>query len=308
MNQQAIQSYKKAGNIASQVVNYAKQIIKPGMLLLEIAEKIENKILSLGGKLAFPVSLSINEVAAHYTPSYNDQTLATGLLKVDIGVQINGYIADTAFSINLEKPNSKQYKQNKSLIQAAEQALSSAIKLIKENPKTELSKIGATIQQTITSFNFSPIRNLCGHELGHYLVHAGLTIPNVDNNSNIKLFPGAYAIEPFSTTGTGIVYEAGPSGIYKLNNFSRPRDSLSREILSYIQENYETLPFSKREIIKKFSQRALFSLKILENQGIIKQYPQLIEKLKKPVAQAEHTILISDVSSSQKQEVEITTK
>ena len=100
----------KAGKIASQVRENARQFIKKGMPLLEIAEKIENEIVKLGGKPAFPTNLSINEIAAHYTPSYDDKTIATGLLKIDLGVHINGYIADTAFSMDLE--NSEKNKKH----------------------------------------------------------------------------------------------------------------------------------------------------------------------------------------------------
>lgn len=287
MNATEIQSYKQAGKIAKQVVDYAKSIIRPGVKLLDIAEKIENKIRELGGNLAFPVSLAIDDTAAHYTPTYNDETLATGLLKVDLGVSINGYIADMAFSLDLANS-----PENKKLIQASEAALQAALSIVK--PGIELKEIGKTIQETITKQGFSAIRNLSGHELGKNLIHAGLTIPNVDNGSNINLPQGAFAIEPFSTTGSGIVYDGKPSGIYKLEQRKAIRDNLAREILTYIEKEHGTLPFSQREIIKKFSTRALFSLSLLEKQGILKQYPQLIEKSHKPVAQAEHTILVSD--------------
>ena len=287
MNQSEIQSYRKAGNIAKQTAEYAKSIIRPGIKLLDIAEKIENKIRELKGELAFPVNLSINEIAAHYTPSHDDQTTAQGLLKIDLGVSVNSYIADMAFSLDLENS-----PENKKLIQAAEAALNSALKIVK--PNIELKQIGKVIQIEITKQGFSPIRNLSGHELGKNLIHAGLTIPNVDNGSDIKLPQGAFAIEPFSTTGSGLVYDGKPSGIYKLQEKKAIRDSLARQILKFILENYETRPFSQREIIKKFGTKSLLSLKLLEQAGIIKQYPQLIEKNHKPVAQAEHTILVTD--------------
>lgn len=287
MNTAEIEKYRKSGKIAKQAVEYAKQIVKPGMKLAEIADKIEEKILSLGGKLAFPINLSINEIAAHNTPSYDDEAIAEGLLKIDLGVSINGFISDTAFSLDLENS-----EENKKLIKASEQALDAALKIIK--PGIKLKEIGNSIQTAITSFGFAPIRNLCGHELGKYTVHAGLTIPNVDNGSEIQLKEGAYAIEPFSTTGIGLVYDGKPSGIYKLEGIKAVRESLAREILAYIAEEKQTLPFSQREIVKKFSQRALYSLRLLEQQGIIKQYTHLIEKNKGKVAQSEHTILITD--------------
>ena len=285
-----LEDCRKAGRIAKQAVEYARVIIKKGMPLLEIAEKIENKIIELGGKPAFPVNLCINGIAAHYTPSYNDETCASGLLKVDIGVHVNGAIADTAFSLDLENNS-----ENKKLIEASEYALKNALELIsKMKSKTELGSIGKVIQQATEKFGFSPIKNLCGHELGSYVVHAGCTIPNYDNGNANVLENGIYAIEPFATAGQGVVYEGKPSGIYKLQGRKAIRDSLARQILSFVEEEYKTLPFCERWIVKKFSARALLSLKLLEQAGILHHFPQLVEKSHMPVSQAENTIVIGE--------------
>ena len=144
MNQSEVENLKKAGEIAKQVKTFAREIIKPQLPLKEIAEKIENKIEELGGKPAFPVNLSINEIAAHDTPKHDDERVAEGLLKVDIGVHINGFVADTAISIDLENDPT-----NKSLIESAESALSEAIKTISQN--IELNKIGKAIEKEISS-------------------------------------------------------------------------------------------------------------------------------------------------------------
>src|SRR3989338_9223128 len=122
----------KAGKIACEVKSWIKPQIKKDMPLIEIAEKIEAKIVELGGKPAFPVNLSINEIAAHYTPSHDDKTKAHGLLKVDFGVHIDGWIADNAFSVDLENS-----EENKKLIKASEEALENAIELIKSKIKVK---------------------------------------------------------------------------------------------------------------------------------------------------------------------------
>ena len=153
MDNKEIQDYKQAGEIAKQVVNYAKELIKPDMSLLEIAQKIHKKIQELGAESAFPVNLSINEIAAHYHPTLEDKTTAKGLLKVDIGIHINGFIADTAFSLDLTKDN--KYKE---LIEASQEALSNSLKILNKNPT--LHQIGETIQQAIEDKGFTPIVNL----------------------------------------------------------------------------------------------------------------------------------------------------
>ncbi len=277
----------QAGEISKQVKEFARTIVKPGVLLLEIAEKIEAKIIELGGNLAFPCNLSINEIAAHYTPSYNDETKAHGLLKIDLGVHIDGWIADTAFSMDLDNN-----EENKKLIEASKKALETAQKIIK--PGVNASEIGKSIQETIESQGFSPIINLSGHEMKQYELHAGLTIPNINDNKNISLNKGLYAIEPFATTGSGKVHDGKPSGIYMLQEEKNPRSLLAREILDYITKEYQTLPFCSRWIVKKFGTKALFALRELENNGNLHHFAQLVEKPDSKVSQTENTILVEE--------------
>ncbi len=287
MNASQKQKILKAGEIAKKVKEFAKSIVKKDMLLIEIAEKIENKIVELGGKPAFPTNLSINEIAAHYTPSYNDETKAEGLLKVDMGIHIEGFIADFTFSVDLENN-----PENKKLIEASEKALKSAIEKVKE--EKSLGEIGKAVQETIESYGFSPIVNLTGHEMNEYELHSGIAILNIKNNNSEKLKKGLYAIEPFATNGSGKIYEGKSSGIYQLVDDKNIRSNDARIILNFIIEEYRTLPFCSRWIVKKFGVKSLFSLKQLEENGNLHQYPQLVEVSKGKVAQSEDTIFIDD--------------
>ncbi len=298
MNKQKI---IQAGKISKEIKEWIKPQIKKGTPLLEIADKIENKIIELKGKPAFPVNLSINEIAAHYTPPYNDETKAEGLLKIDLGVNIDGWIADTAFSVDLENN-----EENKKLIEASKKALENAVKLIKNSRKGRvagepgeeqvgtLNEIGKTVQETIESYGFSPVINLTGHEMNEYELHSGTVISNIKNSKIEKLDKGLYAIEPFATNGTGKVHDGKPSGIYILVNEKNIRSPEARKILNFIIEEYKTLPFCSRWVVKKFGVKSLFSLKQLEDNGNLHQYPQLVETSNSKVSQAENTILIDD--------------
>jgi methionyl aminopeptidase len=133
-------------------------------------------------------------------------------------------------------------------------------------------------------------------------LHSGITIPNISDARSIKIVEGLYAIEPFATAGNGSVYDGKPSGIYILNNAKNVRSPLAREVLDFILEEYSTLPFCSRWLIKKFGTKAMLALKELEMNNIIKQFDQLVEISHKPVSQAEHTVLI------QKDKSQITTK
>jgi len=284
MNKQAI---IKAGEISAEVKKYARTFIKEGTPLLEIAEKIESKIIELGGKIAFPTNTSINEVAAHYTPSHNDETKAHGLIKIDLGVHVDGWIADTAFSLDLENN-----EENKKLIEASQEALKNAQKTIKENIST--NQIGKVIQETIESQGFSPIINLAGHEMKQHELHAGLNIPNIDDKKEITIKKGLYAIEPFATNGSGKVYDGKPSGIYMVTDTKNIRSSIAREVLEFILEEYSTLPFCSRWLVKKFGVKALFGLRQLEENGNLHHFPQLIETGKGKVAQTENTMIVDE--------------
>ena len=277
----------KAGKISAEVKKYARSFIKKDIPLLEIAEKIEDKIIELGGKIAFPTNLSINEIAAHYTPSYDDETKARGLLKIDLGVHVDGWISDTAFSMDLE-----DNEENRKLIEASKQALENASKIMKKGVKT--NEIGRAVQETIESKGFTPVRNLSGHQIEHFDLHAGLTIPNFNDNKEITIEPGLYAIEPFATDGSGKVYEGRASGIYILNDTKNVRSPIAREILKYIQEEYKELPFCSRWLVKKFGAKALFGLRQLEEARDIYQFEQLVEAGKGKVAQTEQTFLVED--------------
>ena len=287
MDKQKIDQIIKAGEISQQTKDYAKEIIKKGMPLLEIAEKIENKIHELGGKIAFPVNLSINEIAAHYTPSHDDETKAEGLLKIDIGVHVDGYIADSAFSIDLEDS-----EENKKLIKASRDALENVEETI--DVDSTLGEIGGIIEKTINDQGYNPIINLSGHLMEQYTLHAGVSIPNIDNKSDFSLGEGLFAVEPFATTGTGRVKDGRSSGIYQLENHKNTRSPIAKEVLEYIAEEYATLPFCSRWLVKKFGTKALLALRQLENQGILHHFAQLVESSGGIVSQAENTFLLDE--------------
>lgn len=279
-----IEDYIRAGKISQNVEAFARTIIKKNALALEIAEKIENKILELGGKPAFPVNISIDEITAHYTPSSSDKTILNGLVKIDFGVEFNGKIADRAFSIDMTENN-----EHKKMIELNEKALAKALGILR--PGVFLKEIGEAIHSEIDGTNYSVIRNLSGHALAENVVHAGLTIPNYRNNSTIKLNNIAIAIEPFFTQGLGEVYESSPSEIFMFQNEIPVRDNDTRKLVSFIKGNYKTKPFCKRWLEPNFK-KLDFTLKLLTKQGILHNYPVLIEKSKRPVSQAEHTALI----------------
>lgn len=288
-SKESIEKWKKAGSLASQVKEFAKKLVKKDMPLVELAEKIESKIYELGAKPSFPVNIGINEKAAHFTPLHDDSTkISSGLVKIDLGVAIDGYATDTAFTVDLTPD--KRYKE---MVEATEKALKAATKLAR--PGTEVREIGKTVYETIIEKGFSPIRNLSGHEIDRYQIHAGLSIPNYDNGNTAKLEEGMIiAIEPFATTGVGLVTEGKVSGDFSLIEKRNVRIGYAREVLNFIEKEYSTLPFAERWIFKKFGLKGITSLRFLVKEKVIKSYQELIETSKKPVTHFENTILVKD--------------
>ncbi|MBU2639723.1 MAG: type II methionyl aminopeptidase [Nanoarchaeota archaeon] len=282
-------SYEKAGKIAAEALQYGRRLIKPGIKLSEVVKKVEEKIIADKGAFAFPPQISMNNITAHYYPDPSDDTefKEEDLVKLDLGVQINGHIADTALTVDLSENN-----EHLELVKASKDALKEALTLF--TPETPLTKIGKAIEEVIVGYGFQPIRNLSGHEIKPYELHAGLTVPNFNNKDRTPLEENqVFAVEPFATTGDGYVKDGKPSGIYKLVN---PKNSRSgRDVLNFIIDNFKTLPFHKSQILKKFGDfKGSFGLRILEREEIIHQYPQLVERSGGIVSQAEHTVIVKD--------------
>ncbi|MEM5812553.1 MAG: type II methionyl aminopeptidase [Candidatus Aenigmatarchaeota archaeon] len=287
MEKEILDKYVKAGRICADIRKEIQEILKPGTKLIDIAETIEKKILQKGAKPAFPVNISLNEIAAHYTPSHNDQkAISKGdLVKIDIGVHVDGYIGDTAFTYCSE-PNP--------LVKCSEECLKAAIEIIK--PGITISEISSRIEETAKSHSLGVIVNLTGHMLDRYVFHGSPSIPNISNNSKHKLKEGdVIALEPFITTANGYVKESGTAEIYRYLMDKPVRLPEARKILEMAKQEYDELPFAKRWLYKHFSPiKVSLAIRQLEEVGAIESYPVLRESEGRPVAQSEHTIIVMD--------------
>ncbi|MCX8171445.1 MAG: type II methionyl aminopeptidase, partial [Candidatus Bathyarchaeota archaeon] len=286
-----IEKYVCAGKIAARVREDVKRAVREGMLLLEVCEMVEEEIRRLGGKPAFPCNISVNEVAAHYTSPPEDKRMIPegALVKIDIGVHVDGYIADTATTVCFN-PNYE------GMVYAAEKALENALNLMR--PGTLISKVSSEIQATIERFGFKPVLNLTGHEVDRYMIHAGKTIPNVQHLSMDRVRLGrVYAVEPFVTLreAIGRVRDGPEKHIFRLVKRRSLKDAHLQKTLKLIEENFKTLPFAERWIKRYFSEgySCRQALSDLLSYKCLVAYPVFIEASLKPVAQAEHTVYIS---------------
>jgi len=282
------EDYLKAGKIAGEVRENVRKKNWIGSTLAEICEYVESEIIKRGAKCAFPVNTSVNEVAAHYTAEPNDSKTVsdTDLVKIDLGAQINGYIADTAVTVNYDP-------QYDSLVQTAENALQSAMSMIKVGVKSK--DVGRKIQNTIMDMGFKPIANLSGHSLDQYTIHAGKTVPNMWSIGSFDFSEDvAYACEPFVTAknGLGFVRNGKIKNIFALSSRKRTKDDEADKLLEFIWDNFNMLPFALRWIVKEWEEKeARRLLDILIKKKVVKAYAILVEASGKTVAQAEHTFI-----------------
>jgi methionyl aminopeptidase len=256
------------------------------MKLLDVAEFIEDSIRDRGGQPAFPVNISINEIAAHYTPTHDDKQIINegDLVKIDLGAHVDGYIADRAFTY---------CSQESSLIKTVEKALDEAVKLIR--PGLRVSEIGTKIEEEVKKDGLGLIINLTGHGLDRYKFHGDYSIPMVKNDSNHILREGeVIALEPFVLETSGHVKEAETAvEIFRYFQGRPVRMLEARQILGMAREEFGMMPFAKRWLVKKFNPiKASLALKQLLDVNAIEKYPMLRETQNRPIAQAEHTIIV----------------
>ncbi|USZ67307.1 type II methionyl aminopeptidase [Halorussus salilacus] len=277
------EKHREAGEILAQVREEAADRVEVGASHLDVAEYAEDRIRELGGEPAFPVNISVDEEAAHATPSIDDDTeFGEEMVNLDIGVHVDGWIADTAVTVDLSG--------NPELEEASAEALDAALDLVE--PGVETGDIGAEIESVIDGYGYNPVVNLTGHGLDQYQQHVAPNIPNRAVSQGVELEVGdVVAIEPFATDGTGKVSEGSDEEIFALEREGSVRDRQARKVLEQITEEFRTLPFATRWLD---SSRAEMALRRLKMNDIVHGYPVLKEDDGFLVSQKEHTVIVTE--------------
>ncbi len=279
--------FREAGRIAAEARELGRSLIRPGVLLREVVEACEARIRERGGEPAFPAQISRNHVAAHYCPPPDDETRieTDDILKLDLGVHLEGHIADTALTVDLRDG------EDSPLSTASRMALENVLAMI--GPGVALREIGRTIHDTIQALGFKPVFNLTGHGVARWQVHCAPQIPNYDDRRSGHLRPGqVVAIEPFASDGKGYIDEVGAPEVFQQSRPLRPRDKLPEELVRFL-EDLHRLPFARRDLRRRMSARdAERGLALLKKRRLLVEYPPLAERPGTRISQHEHTILI----------------
>lgn len=284
---------KKVGEIVHETLKLGVDKIHSGMPVGELCKLLEDNVIRMEGKPAFPVNVCINDIAAHYTAKVEEGLLIpnNSVVKLDVGVHVEGLIVDAAITVEV---GSTQFNL---LIKSAKEALRSALDAIK--PGMRAFHVGSVIERTIRSYGFKPIYNLSGHRIGRYELHAGYSIPNyADKSCSQALYPGdIYAIEPFATNGRGYVLERREATIYRLVRTRKVRKEL-RDFVDVVYKEFRTLPFTPRWLVGRFEKGYLLKLiRDAVNEGILHAYPVLVEESSGFVSQFEDTVILAEGSA-----------
>lgn len=283
----ALAAWRRAGRIAAECREWARENIRPGVSVRWVLESVEQMIAERGAQPGFPAQSSRNHVAAHYCSSPTDEMRyeVGDCVKVDIGVHVDGWVSDTAVSVDLSEDG-----RWTPLVKASADALAAAIHTVA--PGVSVGEIGAAVERTIEAAGFQPVRNLTGHGLGRWKVHTPPQIPNYAERGGGKLEPGmVFAIEPFASTGRGYIAERGKSEVFMMVRPPRRARGLDRHLLRAI-DSWRGLPIARRYFREFDPDLVEETFSKLARQGSLVRYPPLVEEEGVMVAQTEHTLFL----------------
>lgn len=288
LSSKELEAYRNAGRIASLVRRSIAELVKPGEKISRVCVQSENMIRRKDAVPAFPTNVSVNDVTAHYTSPPGDETVfpENGLVKVDLGASVDGYLSDTAITVDLSG-------RETAMVGAADKALKAAISAIKAG--VSVGAVGGAISRVILGAGLKPISNLTGHSLARNELHSGTSVPNIPMQLGHVMREGeVYAIEPFVTKkeGKGFVKESKNTYIFSCNADASDlgaSDSPEKAVFGEFKKKFGNLPFALRWIDHNIDEKPF---KKLLKEGFLVGYPVLVEAGGKIVAQAEHTVLV----------------
>jgi methionyl aminopeptidase len=198
-----IETMARAGRVVADTLALLGETIRPGMTTQDLDEVAEEYIRAQAGVptfkgyRGFPASIctSPNSMVVHGIPgSYRIDE--GDLLSVDVGVTLDGYVADSAYTFAVgDVPDSSQR-----LLEAGQAALEAGIEQARAGNR--IGDISAAIQRRTEEAGFAVVRELVGHGVGRSM-HEEPQIPNFGEPGRGPLLsPGmTFAIEPMINAG-----------------------------------------------------------------------------------------------------------
>lgn len=203
-NEEDFVSMRKAGKLAASILDFITDFVKPGITTDELNTLCHNKIIENNAIPAplnykgFPKSIctSINHVVCHGIPG--EKKLIEGdIVNIDVTVILDGWHGDTSRMYYVGKKTPIKAKR---LVEVTYEATMRAIEIVK--PGVPLFEIGRIIEDYIKNFNYSAVREYCGHGIGRDFHTSPSILHYYDIRNNLELKKGMFfTIEPMINTG-----------------------------------------------------------------------------------------------------------
>jgi len=311
-NPDVLTKYKLAAEIANKALDTVTKAAVPGARVAVLCEMGDRFILDAVSKIykdkkvtkgvGFPTCVSINNIVGSFSPLKDDPaTLADGdVVKIDLGVHVDGYLAQVAHTVVLSNPPITGRKAD--VLAAVHTAAEATIRLMK--PGVSNGAITDVIDKVAKQFKVSTVQGVYSHQVKRFEIDAekviANNIPDVpltgdQKTKDCKLEVNeVWALDIVMSTGTGkpvqasdrtTVFKRAPEEQYKL------KMKASRAVLAEISTKFPTFPFSMRAL--EFDEKkAKFGIVECYKHGLVESYPVLTEKEGDFVAHVKFTALL----------------
>lgn len=311
-DERVVKKYKTAGEIVNKILVQLIQSCKVGVSVKAICEKGDNLIVQEVEKkyknekdikkgIAFPTCLSMNNCICHFSPSKNDADYVLkedDLVKIDVGVHIDGFIAVVAHTIVVGSSAEKKVTGRKAdVILAAYLASQAALRLL--SPGNGNYKVTEAVQKISESYKCKPIEGMLSHQLKQFKIDGEKTIIQNPTPAQRKEHEKCdfekyevYAMDVLVSTGEGQGKEMDTKvAIYKKTEETYLlKLKASKAFYAEVKKKYGPMPFN----LRNFEEEAKAKMGVVEcvSHKLIEPFQVLYEKSSEYVAQFKFTVLL----------------
>lgn len=310
-NADVVTKYKNAAEIANKALAAVIPLAIPGAKIVDLCEKGDNLITELSGNVfknakkkiergvAFPTCISVNSTVCHFSPLQGDETvLAEGdMVKIDLGVHIDGFIAVVAHTLVLHAPDAPITGRAADVLAAANTAAEVAIRLVRPGKKNK--EVTEALQKVAAAYDCKVVEGVLSHQMKQFVIDANKVVLSVSNTeTRVDEFEfeenEVYSIDVVMSTGEGKprLLDERETSVYKraIDRSYSLKMKASRAIFSEINTKFAVMPFTARSLEEKRGAR--LGLVECVNHELLQPYPVLHEKPGDLVAHFKFTVLL----------------
>jgi curved DNA binding protein len=307
-NSDVVTKYKASAKIANNVLAWVIKGAKPGAKIVQLCTEADKQIIEATGKefkgkniekgSAFPTCISPNNVVGHLSPPEEDTTeLQEGdLIKIDLGVHIDGWTATGAHTMVVGKPEVSGRAAE--VLAATQTAFEAALRTIR--PGKHIADVAPMLAKVVEAYDCHLVEGVLSHEQKRFVIDGNKCVLNKPT-PEMRVEDGefeeneVYAIDIVVSTGEGKtkVLDEKQTTVYKraLDERYSLKLKAARQIFKEISDRFPALPFTTRALPTQGG-AARLGLTECVGHGLLQPYPVLYEKAGELVAQLKSTVLL----------------